>query len=126
MAPNFVGLYQLNVRAPEGFSETFPRVQIRALGAASNTPTIGTPPPPPLPPFEFGTHFADPEEFRQIGDLGLDFIVTTVNETRESWDSEFDAAQQAGVKLIVGMFPEPYRLTGNRWIITDAGRRFLL
>ncbi len=122
LAPNFVGLYQLNVRAPGVIAVEFPRVQIHMLGAVSNAPTIGA---APLPPVEIGTHFAEETEFQQVADLGMGFVVSTVGDNPDEWDLKFDSAQAAGIKLIVGMFPEPYRLTRGAWTITAAGRRFI-
>ena len=123
LAPGFVGLYQLNVRVSAGAAQ-FPTVQIRMAGAASNLALIGSP-GASAPKIETGTHWVQPEEFQQIAALELDFVIVTVNENPDDWDRKFNAAQDAGLKLIVGMFPEPYRLLDGSWTISEAGRSFL-
>jgi uncharacterized protein (TIGR03437 family) len=75
---------------------------------------------------ETGVHWAEPAEFVQLRNLGMQFVVTTVTSAPATWQRAFDAADIAGLRLIVGMNPSPYRLVDGRWTITQAGRDFLL
>ena len=73
-----------------------------------------------------GTHWPDIADFPTLKNLGYDFAVTNVNPAnRAEWAPTFDAAGAAGLKLVIGMYPVPYRLTNGVWSITPAGQEFL-
>ncbi len=75
---------------------------------------------------ETGTHWADPPEFPTLAGLGYSFVIITLDpDDRKSWKKTFDAAEAAGLKLSVGLYPEPYRLRNGRWSITAEGKAFL-
>ncbi len=101
---------------------------------ADNTPDIAKAPlslldaPPAIPAEEVstGTHWAQISEFRTLRDLGHEWVIATVSpDNRPGWDEMFDAAEETGIKLIVGLYPEPYKLKKGRWQIAPIGREFL-
>jgi len=87
---------------------------------------LDEPPAVPAQQVGSGTHWAELDEFQTLKDLGHEWNITTVNpDDRPGWDKIFNAAQDAGIKLIVGMYPEPYKLEKNGWAISPTGREFL-
>jgi hypothetical protein len=74
-----------------------------------------------------GTHWAGVSDFPQLQALGYKFAVVTVNpsSTTETNDA-LAAAEKAGLNLIIGANPPPYKLEANgSWTISDAGITFL-
>jgi hypothetical protein len=75
---------------------------------------------------ETGTHWAASSDFPTLQRLGYKFVITTVPATdRRQWGETFDAAEQARLQLIVGIWPPPYSLRDGVWTITSEGRAFL-
>lgn len=74
---------------------------------------------------ETGTSWAPVGDYPELHQLGYDFVITSVTADRADWVRTFDAAQAAGLKLIVGMYPPPYRLRHGEWVITRKGIKFL-
>ena len=107
------GLYLF--RQADGKAD-FANVPVAALAAASVSANE----------VETGTHWADPPEFPTLAGLGYSFVIITLDpDDRKSWKKTFDAAEAAGLKLSVGLYPEPYRLRNGRWSITAEGKAFL-
>ncbi len=106
-------LYLFRQADPEAALDNGP---VTALAAASLSPDQ----------VETGTHWADPPEFPTLVKLGYSFVITTLDpHNRKSWKKTFDAAEAAGIKLSVGLYPEPYRLRDGQWSITAEGKAFL-
>jgi uncharacterized protein (TIGR03437 family) len=81
---------------------------------------------PTSPKMLTGTHFPDNGDFKTLKALGYDFAVITLrSDDVASWKPTMDAAQSAGIKLIVGASPPPYVQNGAGWTITDSGTAFL-
>jgi hypothetical protein len=58
--------------------------------------------------------------------LGYTFVITTVDSVDQTeWAKTFQAARDSGLKLIVGLYPPPYRLVGGRWRLGSEGEVFL-
>lgn len=75
---------------------------------------------------ETGTHWATPGEFVTLKNIGYEFVVTTVTNSPADWRNVFDAAEQAGLKLIVGPADHGvFRVSGEQWTISPAGEAFL-
>ena len=75
---------------------------------------------------ETGTHWAEPPDFPTLATLGYDFVITTLHpDDGAFWEATFDAAEAAGLKLSVGLYPEPYRFQNGKWSITAEGKAFL-
>ena len=88
---------------------------------AATTPPPTTPPPTPAG-IVTGTHWPDQGEFQTLKNVGYGFGVTTVQPgDTATAKAKMDAAKAAGIKLIIGMYPEPYSWDGTRWTITSAG-----
>ena len=135
LAPNLVGAYQVNARAPGSLVRRSPEVAIQMLGAISNLVTIGPPDSAPNPGptpnpnpggIDLGVHWPDLEDYAQLSSLDLDFAITTLApDDTDRWTEVFDAADSAGIRLIVGLFPEPYQFVNGRWVISTEGVAFL-
>ncbi len=75
---------------------------------------------------ETGTHWASAADFSALQRLGYKFVIATVHPTdRAEWRETFDAAQGAGIQLIVGVWPPPYSLRDGQWTINADGVDFL-
>lgn len=75
---------------------------------------------------ETGTHWASASDFPTLQHLGYQFVITTVHPTdRREWSETFDAARDAGLQLIVGIWPPPYSLRDGLWTISPEGVAFL-
>jgi uncharacterized protein (TIGR03437 family) len=73
-----------------------------------------------------GTHFPNLSDFPTLSNLGYDFAVITLNPSQSSsWAPALDAAQAAGLKLIVGGYPAPYTESNGVWTITTRGTQLL-
>lgn len=73
-----------------------------------------------------GTHWADVADFSALHKLGYEFVVATVNSAdKDGWNNLFNAAKKWHLKLIVGMYPEPYKLQDGKWTVTSQGQEFL-
>lgn len=97
-------------------------VLISFLFAISNSAAQSTPTSRPLT----GTHFPNTSDFPTLGMLGYDFALTTLDPSEPTtWQPLLDAAQAAGIKLIVGGYPPPYTETNGVWTITSKGLQLL-
>jgi hypothetical protein len=74
---------------------------------------------------ETGTHWPNPAEFDTLKKLGYQFAVVTLDENPEHWRRTFDAAERAGIRLVVGLYPYPYKWEHDQWTITPEGLEFL-
>ena len=75
---------------------------------------------------ETGTHWAAPGDFVTLKSIGYDFAVTAVTNSPANWKNTLDAAEQAGIRLIVGLTDHShYRLVGDNWTISAAGEAFI-
>ncbi len=74
---------------------------------------------------ETGTHWATEADFPTLQGLGYRFVVTTLPNNRGRWETMFNAAEAAGLKLIVGLNPSPYRFSNGSWTILAQGVQFL-
>lgn len=80
----------------------------------------------PMEDVETGTHWASYRDFPTLQKLGYGFVITTVHpKDKQEWTETFDAAQSSGLKLIVGLYPEPYSLVDGKWQISPEGESFL-
>lgn len=76
---------------------------------------------------ETGAHWAAPADFLQLKRLGYQFAVITFDADPQHWTEAFDQAERAGIRLIAGLHPYPYRLdkaTGE-WHIDGVGEEFI-
>jgi uncharacterized protein (TIGR03437 family) len=90
---------------------------VLSIAAAQSTASS-----PPLT----GTDFPDVSDFPVLGQLGYNFVLTTLDPTEpSSWKPMLDAAQAAGLKLIVGGYPAPYTESNGAWTITTQGQQLL-
>lgn len=75
---------------------------------------------------ETGTHWATPGEFITLKNIGYQFVVTTVSNNPANWRNTFDAAEQAGLKLIVGPADHSlFRVSGETWTIHPTAEAFI-
>lgn len=76
---------------------------------------------------ETGAHWADPGDFADLKRLGYQFAVITFDNDRQHWVDGFAAAERAGIRLIAGLHPYPYRLNpdSGAWQIDPAGQEFI-
>jgi hypothetical protein len=75
---------------------------------------------------ETGTHWASASDFPTLHNLGYQFVITTVHpDDRPEWRKTFDAAKDAQLRLIVGIWPPPYSLREGVWTISPEGVAFL-
>ena len=75
---------------------------------------------------ETGTHWANPSEFAALRKLGYEFVVVTLDPARPAgWRQTFDAAQTAGLKLVAGLQPAPFKLRGAEWTLGPEAEAFL-
>ena len=74
---------------------------------------------------ETGTHWPTVSDFPRLKSLGYSFVVTTVDGNPSNWATTFDAAEQAGLKLIIGVYNPPYALSNGTWTITPTGQTFI-
>jgi uncharacterized protein (TIGR03437 family) len=75
---------------------------------------------------ETGTHWAEPSEFPTLRNLGYNYAIVAINSSTEAeWARVFNAADAAGLRLIVGLYPAPYSLNNGVWTISQTGQRFL-
>src|SRR5215469_2744123 len=73
-----------------------------------------------------GTHFPAIADFPVLAQLGYDFALITLDPTQpNTWKTALDAAQSAGIKLIVGAYPLPFTYNGGSWSISQQGQQFL-
>nr|MBA3709657.1 hypothetical protein [Planctomycetota bacterium] len=71
-------------------------------------------------------HWAAPADFPTVKGIGYDFVVTTVDAGNPTaWRQSLDAAQAAGIRLIIGAWPVPYAFANGQWTVTAQGRTFL-
>ncbi|MBX4197192.1 hypothetical protein KW801_01390 [Candidatus Saccharibacteria bacterium] len=96
--------------------------------SASATVTVTTPPPPPPPPpsssgILTGAHWPSTTDFSTIKNVGYGFAVETFNPGDSAGlKAKLDAADANGLKLIIGMYPEPYSMdSSGNWTISAAG-----
>ncbi len=69
-----------------------------------------------------GTHWADTTEYATLAANGYRFAVTTVTAgDNTAAATALDAADAAGIQLIIGCYPEPYTWTGSTWTISANG-----
>ena len=74
---------------------------------------------------ETGTHWPPVADFPQLKSLGYSFVVTTVDGNPSNWATTFDAAEQSGLKLIIGVYNPPYALSNGTWTISPMGQSFI-
>ena len=74
---------------------------------------------------ETGTHWPNVADYPRLKSLGYSFVVTTVDGNPSNWATTFDAAEQSGLKLIIGVYNPPYALAGGVWTITPTGQSFI-
>ncbi|MBY0505757.1 MAG: hypothetical protein K2X03_17715 [Bryobacteraceae bacterium] len=74
---------------------------------------------------ETGTHWPGVSDFPRLKSLGYSFVVTTVDGNPNNWATTFDAADRAGLKLIIGIYNPPYTLSNGIWTITPTGQSFI-
>jgi hypothetical protein len=75
---------------------------------------------------ETGTHWAEASDFPSLERLGYTFVITALPATDSlKWRQTFDAAENAHLQLIVGLWPPPYRLQDGTWTISQEGQAFL-
>ena len=74
---------------------------------------------------ESGAHWANPSDFRQLKRLGFQFAVVSLNRDEAHWETVFREAERAGIRLIAGIHPYPYRLEAGQWVIEPVGLRFI-
>ncbi len=68
------------------------------------------------------THFANPADFQSLSMLGYNAALITLDPGRPgTWQAAFDAADAAGMQLIVGGYPPPYQYNSGNWTITSSG-----
>ena len=73
-----------------------------------------------------GAHFPSNGDFKTLKNLGYDFAAITLDPHNAStWKPALDAAEQAGVKLMVGGYPPPYLFDNVKWTITGSGMELL-
>ena len=73
-----------------------------------------------------GTHWPDTDEFDTLASIGYDFAVVTFQPgDNAAAAAKLDAADAAGIQLIIGMYPEPYSYSGGNWTVTSAGQSSL-
>ncbi|MDP8980790.1 MAG: hypothetical protein M3O35_09390 [Acidobacteriota bacterium] len=73
-----------------------------------------------------GAHFPATGDFKTLKNLGYDFAVITLDpHNSASWKPALDAAEQAGIKLMVGGYPPPYLYDNVKWTITGSGMELL-
>ncbi len=88
-----------------------------ALSAASAQPN---------PPALTGTHFPQLSDFPELAQLGYDFALIVVDPSQpDAWKQALDAAQSAGLKLIVGAYPLPYAYNAGNWSVSPQGQQLL-
>ena len=74
---------------------------------------------------ETGAHWAAPTEYAQLKRLGYQFAVITLDRDPDHWREVFDMAERAGIRLIAGLHPYPYRLVRGQWEIEPIGQQFI-
>ena len=74
---------------------------------------------------ETGTHWPTVADFPRLKSIGYTFVVTTVDGNPSNWAATFDAAEQAGLKLIIGVYNPPYTLSNGTWTISSTGQSFI-
>ena len=82
-------------------------------------------PPSPASAIETGVHWAAPADFTQLKQLGYQFAVVSLDRDPDHWREVFDSAEKAGIRLVAGLHPYPYRLQGEHWEIEPVGRQFI-
>ena len=71
-------------------------------------------------------HWPNNNEYQTLKAAGYDFAVVTFQPgDNTTAAARLNAAAQAGIKLIIGMYPEPYTYSGGRWTISSAGQSSL-
>lgn len=95
----------------------WPSLFLLTLAAAAQSTT----------PVLTGTHFASISDFPNLGRLGYNFAVYTLDPSQQSsWAPALDAAQAAGIQLIVGPYPSPFsESSSGAWSVTSAGLQLL-
>lgn len=73
-----------------------------------------------------GTHFPEVSDFQTLAQLGYNFAVMTLDPSSPStWAPMLNAAQSAGIQLVVGGYPPPYTESGGSWSISNQGQQLL-
>jgi uncharacterized protein (TIGR03437 family) len=73
-----------------------------------------------------GAHFPSNGDFKTLKNLGYDFAAITLDpHNAATWKPALDAAEQAGLKLMVGGYPPPYLFDNVKWTITGSGMELL-
>jgi len=100
-------------------------ITLSLLFAISNAVAQSNSPAPNAAPLT-GTHFPNISDFPTLGQLGYNFALITLSPSQSStWKTALDAAQAAGIKLIVGGYPPPYTYSNGSWTITSQGQQML-
>lgn len=74
---------------------------------------------------ETGTHWPTVSDFPRLKSLGYSFVVMTVDGNPLNWANTFDAAEQSGLQLIIGVYNPPYTLSNGSWTIAPSGQSFI-
>jgi len=81
---------------------------------------------PTAPKMLTGTYFPEDGDFKTLKTLDYDFAVVALRlDDVSSWKRTLDAAQSAGMRLMLGASPPPYEQHGATWTITTSGKAFL-
>ena len=80
----------------------------------------------PASAIETGVHWAAPTDFAQLKRLGHQFAVVSLDRDPDHWREVFDMADQAGIRLIAGLHPYPYKVNAaGEWEIELVGQQFI-
>ena len=75
---------------------------------------------------ETGAHWVPPGDYATVKNIGYEFAVTAVTNNPANWKNTLDAAEAAGLRLIIGLTDHShYRVTGDNWTISPTGEAFI-